>query len=161
MKLFQRHGGHWLFWTSVVYLILAFWTIYHRIDLWWLQPLWLLVISLPLTVPPLGRWLNLDIEWDRKMFDWFSRKEYPKYQPEGLGVPEYTESKKEEKKQKPATTYYRVGLTDDQRVSLQIGYGEITMNPQGVQNLIDQLELFKRQLMEDFQPSKNTKEHTE
>lgn len=43
-------------------------------------------------------------------------------------------------------TVYSVGLTDTNRVSLHIGYGSIIMNPAGVQQLIDQLTLFKNQI---------------
>lgn len=48
--------------------------------------------------------------------------------------------------EKPAVTYYRLGLTDNNRVSLQMGYSEITMSAAGVDNLIKQLELFRNQL---------------
>lgn len=43
-------------------------------------------------------------------------------------------------------TLYSVGLTDDNRVSLIVGYGSIHMNTAGVQQLIDQLTLFKSQI---------------
>ena len=43
-------------------------------------------------------------------------------------------------------TVYSVGLTDDNRVSLIVGYGSIIMNATGVQQLIDQLTLFKSQI---------------
>lgn len=51
--------------------------------------------------------------------------------------------------EKPATVYYRIGVTDKNRVSLQIGYGEITMNKNGIQNLIDQLALFRDQIADE------------
>jgi hypothetical protein len=35
-----------------------------------------------------------------------------------------------------------------------MGYSEITMNAQGVQNIIDQLELFKLQIIDEAQPKK-------
>lgn len=50
--------------------------------------------------------------------------------------------------EKPATVFYRLGLTDNNRVSLQMGYGEITMNAAGVDNLIKQLQVFRDQLGE-------------
>lgn len=64
------------------------------------------------------------------------------------------EPPKEEKT--PATTYYRLGITSDNRVSFQMGYGEITMNSLGVDNLIKQLELFKQQIIETNQPDNET-----
>jgi hypothetical protein len=50
-------------------------------------------------------------------------------------------------KEEPAgKTCYSIGLTDDDRVSLIVGYSSITMNSVGVQQMIEQLELFKRQI---------------
>lgn len=46
-------------------------------------------------------------------------------------------------------TCYSIGLTDNNRVSVRVGYSEITMNAVGVQQLIEQLELFKRQIEEN------------
>ena len=48
--------------------------------------------------------------------------------------------------EKDPTTYYSIGHTDDNRVTLRMGYTTLTMNSQGVQNLIDQLELYQQQL---------------
>lgn len=56
---------------------------------------------------------------------------------------------------KPAVTYYRLGLTDNNRVSFQMGYSEITMNKQGVDNLIQQLAVFRDQLQEDTEEDIN------
>jgi hypothetical protein len=50
--------------------------------------------------------------------------------------------------EKPATTYYRLGITSNSRVSFQMGYSEITMNAGGVDNMIKQLELFRDQIKE-------------
>jgi len=48
--------------------------------------------------------------------------------------------------EKDPTTYYSIGHTDDNRVTLRMGYTTLTMNYAGVQNLIDQLELYQSQL---------------
>lgn len=101
------------------------------------------------------------------MFDWFNntfrRREYTKPQgtdleniaedmkkiipfpkaPEAPPMPEVKPPKKD-----PATVYYRLGVTSDKRVSLQVGYSEITMNSVGVDNLIAQLEMFKDHIKE-------------
>lgn len=149
MKLWERNSGYWLFWTTIMYVITAvLFSIYFRVaDPRVFQLLWLLGLILPFIVPALGRWLNLDVEWDRKFMKWFNEKEVPKMIPEGLGVKgKDKENKSEESRDQ---TMYSIGLTDQNRVSLRMGYSEITMNPQGVQNLIDQLELFKKQIMED------------
>lgn len=47
-------------------------------------------------------------------------------------------------------TCYSLGLTDNNRVSLHVGYSSVTMNATGVQNLIDHLELLKSQI-EDYE----------
>ena len=109
------------------------------------------MLALPFTYPPLGRYFNLDVEWDRKMFDWFKKPDYsnvvkfpeqPKAVPENpyivppVPVPE-------------AKIFYRIGSTDKNRVSFQMGQMEITMNKVGVQNLIEQLAVFRDQLEDE------------
>lgn len=51
-------------------------------------------------------------------------------------------------KEKEGTVYYRLGLTNNDRVSFQMGYSEITMNKTGCQQMIDQLTFFMNQLDE-------------
>jgi hypothetical protein len=51
--------------------------------------------------------------------------------------------------EKPGRVFYRLGLTDNNRVAISMYYGEITLNAAGVQSLIDQLEFYKNQLSED------------
>ncbi len=51
--------------------------------------------------------------------------------------------------EKPAHTYYRLGLTNNNRVSLTMGYSEVTFSADGVNNLIAQLELFRDQLINE------------
>ena len=81
------------------------------------------------------------------MFDWFKKPDYTNVVkfPEPKAVPyiEPAEPKKESK------TYYTFGLTDDNRMAFQMGYTTLTMNREGVQTLIDQLEFFKNQLDKD------------
>lgn len=79
------------------------------------------------------------------MFDWFKKRDYTNVvkfpeQPKAVPYIEPTE--------KPAVTYYRLGITDNSRVSLAMGYSEITMNVAGVNNMIKQLELFRDQIAE-------------
>jgi hypothetical protein len=50
------------------------------------------------------------------------------------------------KPEKPAQTYYRLGLTDNNRVSFAMGYGEITLSKKGVQNMIEHLAVLRDQL---------------
>ena len=80
------------------------------------------------------------------MFDWFKKREYS-------NVVKFPELKPVEpidpptpKQEKNPTTYYSIGHTDDNRVTLRMGYATLTMNYDGVQTLIDQLELYQSQL---------------
>ena len=154
MKLFGRTGGYYLFWTGAVYLIVGIASafFFKEFPKEIIQIAWISVLALPFTYPPLGRYFNLDIEWDRKMFDWFkSREERAKdYDnvvkfPKPEAVPYVAPPAEPEK---PATTYYRLGITNNSRVSFQMGYSEITMNAEGIDNMIKQLEVFRDQIRE-------------
>lgn len=85
------------------------------------------------------------------MFNWFGKKGKDNVVPfpKEYGLPEPDETPPVPEVKKPTVVYYRLGITDNRRVSLQIGYSEITMSSEGVQNLIDQLTLFMNQLPED------------
>ena len=98
------------------------------------------------------------------MFDWLKnirRREYPTW----ADVPPPTDMEKiagdmnkvlpfpdlkvapvQPKEEPTGKTLYSVGLTDDNRLSLIVGYGSIIMNAAGAQQLIDQLALFKSQI---------------
>jgi hypothetical protein len=99
------------------------------------------------------------------MFEWFKnigRREYPTWADvpppsdmEKIGedmskVVPFPELKAvPPKEEKPAMTYYRLGMTNNNRVSFAMGYSEITLNAGGIDNLIKQLELFRDQLQEE------------
>ena len=53
-----------------------------------------------------------------------------------------------QKKKDPAI-HYTIGHTDDNRIAFRIGYSTLTMNYAGVQQLIDQLELYQSQLYKE------------
>ena len=76
------------------------------------------------------------------MFDWF-KKDNSEYKVPGSATTDEQETKT------PATILYRIGVTDNNRVSFQMGYTEITMNKQGIDNLIRQLAVFRDQLTDD------------
>jgi hypothetical protein len=68
------------------------------------------------------------------MFDWFrTRRDYE--MPE---IPKIEPAKQEQE-------HYSIGITDDNRITLRIGYTTLTMNQEGVLNLIEALELFAKQ----------------
>jgi hypothetical protein len=80
------------------------------------------------------------------MFDWFKKRDYSNVVPM---FPDKVPFVEPTPKEKDPTTYYSIGHTDDNRVTLRMGYTTLTMNYDGVQNLIDQLELYQRQLRGD------------
>ena len=81
------------------------------------------------------------------MFDWFKKSDYTNVLPfpEQVKTPAspYIESPTKEE------TYYSIGVTSENRISLKTGYSTLTMNRKGVENLIQQLAVFRDQLDED------------
>lgn len=77
------------------------------------------------------------------MFDWFKKRDYSNV----IKFPEvktpYTEPIEQEK---DPVVYYTIGHTDNNRVSLRMGHTSLFMTHKGVQDLIDQLELYQSQL---------------
>ncbi len=154
--LFQRTGGYWLFYVSAAYLVLGMWSLYNGTPSVWVGPLYIFFLSMPFWFPPLGRAINLDVDWDIKMFHWFKNKDkssnvvkFPELK-EVPKVPEVAPPKKEEPEGK---IYYRLGLTDNNRVAFSMGYTEITMNHTGCQQLIDQLKFYQSQLYDEDGPT--------
>jgi hypothetical protein len=146
MKLFGRSGGYYLFWCSFVYLVvgLACAVYYKAIQPEYVQMAWLVAMATPLLVPPVARYFNME----PVMFDLFKKNKMPKnVVPFPTQPPKLVEPPKAP--EKPATTYYEIGHTTDNRVSIKMGYSTVTMNSQGVQNLIDQLALYQSQLREE------------
>jgi hypothetical protein len=76
------------------------------------------------------------------MFDWFKKPEYSNVVP----FPEPKAVHPPSPKEKDPSIHYTIGHTDDNRIAFRIGYSTLTMNHVGVQQLIDQLELYKNQL---------------
>lgn len=71
--------------------------------------------------------------------------------PEPKAVPKMPEV--EPPKEKEAKIFYRLGMTDNNRVAFSMGHMEITMNYEGCQQMIDQLTFFQSQLHDDNGPS--------
>jgi len=145
MKLFARSGGHWLFWSGFTYVSLTAVVAFspYRDYTMCVQLVWFILIALPLVCNPLARWLNMR---ENTMFDWMKKNKMPEnVVPFPAPRPRLVEPPPESKEKDP-TTYYTIGHTDDNRVTMRMGYTTLTMNSAGVQNLIDQLELYQRQL---------------
>jgi hypothetical protein len=151
MKLFARSGGHWLFWSGFLYLSLTAVVAFspYRDYTMCVQLVWLIMVALPLICNPLARWLNMK---ENNMFDWMKKNKMPDnvvpfpntYDPPKTPYVDPVPAPKKESK-----TYYTMGLTDDNRVRLQMGYTTITMNYAGVQQLIDTLEFHQNQLSDE------------
>lgn len=162
MKLFERHGGYYLFWTGFVYFWVGMYLAFTHSGLTQYATLaWIIVLSLPFVIPPFGRWLNMSIDWDKNMFDFFRRKTAKEYMDEASNVYNLPKPKAVEtpapapEKEEPAKIFYRLGLTDNNRVAFSMGYSEITMNRSGCQQMIDQLKFFQSQLTEEFDDPDN------
>ena len=65
-----------------------------------------------------------------------------------------------EPKEKPATIFYRFGITDNNRVAFSMGQMEITMNREGCQQMIDQLTFYMNQIPEE-ENDQSESEHSE
>lgn len=51
--------------------------------------------------------------------------------------------------ERPATVFYRLGVTDTNTIAFSMGMTEITMTKSGVQALIEQLQVFRDQLADE------------
>ena len=77
------------------------------------------------------------------MFDWFKRPNYSNVVkfPEQIKVPTpYVEQAT------PEELHYSIGITSEDRVALKVGYTTLTMNRAGCEDLIEQLEVFVKQI---------------
>jgi hypothetical protein len=89
------------------------------------------------------------------MFDWFKKKNnessnvVPFPEPKDTPKMPYVVPPPPSPKEEPAKIYYRLGLTDNNRVAFSMGHAEITMNHEGCQQMIDQLQFFQSQLRDE------------
>lgn len=148
MKLFGRSSGYYLFWTGFIYFCVGMYLAFTQAARPEIATLgFVLALSVPLWCPPVARHFNME----PLMFDWFKSREERKEEYDNVvkfpkPVPQIEPPKEPEK---PAHTYYRLGLTDNNRVSLVMGYSEITMNAAGVNSMITLLETYRDLLVED------------
>jgi len=80
------------------------------------------------------------------MFDWFKKSDYSNVVkfPEQVKVPEtYVEPPKKEQE------YYSIGVTSENRITFKTGISTLTMSRKGVENLIQQLAVFRDQIEEE------------
>jgi hypothetical protein len=77
------------------------------------------------------------------MFDWFKKPDYSNVVPIFPDQVPFIEPLKKEQE------YYSIGVTSENRVTFKTGISTLTMNRKGVENLIQQLAVFRDQLDED------------
>jgi hypothetical protein len=78
------------------------------------------------------------------MFDWFKKPDYKNVVPlfpEPKAVPYIEPPTKEQE-------YYSIGITSENRITLKTGYTTLTMNHKGCSDLIEQLQVFMKQIEE-------------
>jgi hypothetical protein len=74
------------------------------------------------------------------MFEWFKRPDYKNV------VPMFPDQVPYVEELKPEELYYTIGITSEDRVALKIGYSTLTMNKKSCEDLIEQLNVFVKQL---------------
>ena len=77
------------------------------------------------------------------MFNFFKKTEYSNVVkfPEQVKVPTpYIEQTK------PEEMHYTIGITTENRIAFKVGYSTLTMSKAGCEDLIEQLEVFVKQL---------------
>ena len=146
MKLFGRTSGYYLFWTGFVYFWVGIYlAVTHAASPEFATLGFILTLSVPLWCPPVARYFNME----PLMLDLFRKNKMPKNVVPFPAPKAVSPVKPPTPEEKDPTTYYSIGHTDDNRVTLRMGYTTLTMNSQGVQNLIDQLELYQQQLYKE------------
>jgi hypothetical protein len=144
MKLFGRTSGYYLFWTGFVYFWVGIYLAFtHAARPEFATLGFVLALSVPLWCPPVARYFNIE----PLMFDMFKKNKMPKNvvpfpAPKSVAPTPQAEPPKE----KDPSIHYTIGHTSDNRVAFKLGYATLFMNYEGVQSLIDQLELYQSQL---------------
>jgi hypothetical protein len=152
MKLFGRSSGYYLFWTGFIYFWVGMYLAFtHAANTEYASMAFVLALSVPLWCPPVARYFNME----PVMFNLFAKKDKEdnvvKF-PELKSVPPMPAVQPPAPKEKDPITFYRLGLTDNNRVSFNMGYTEITMSAKGCQQMIDQLTFFQSQLYDESGP---------
>ena len=77
------------------------------------------------------------------MFDWLKKTEYGNVLkfPEPIKVPT-----PHIEQPTPEELHYTIGITTEDRIAFKVGYSTLTMSKTGCEDLIEQLEVFVKQL---------------
>lgn len=157
MKLFGRSGGHYLFWTGFVYLALGTINIfvYSFTNTVYLQMAWIGMLLLPLTIPPVARFLNMSTFWEqtgmwrkKEIADKVAKDNIVPF-PEPKLVPPMPKVSPPTDDSDSGEPCYQIGKTGDGRITMRMGnnhsWSQLTMNEEGVDTLIRMLEAAKEQ----------------
>ena len=146
MKLFGRTSGYYLFWTGFVYFWAGMYLAFtHTASPEFATLGFVLALSVPLWCPPVARHFNME----PLMLDLFRKNKMPKNVVPFPAPKAVAPVEPPAPKEKDPAIHYTIGHTDDNRVAFRLGYSTLMMNYQGVQTLIDQLELYKDQLHQE------------
>ena len=74
------------------------------------------------------------------MFEWFKKPDYKNV------VPMFPDQVPYIEQPTPEEIQYSIGITNEDRIALKLGYSTLTMNVIGCEHLIEQLEVFVKQL---------------
>lgn len=159
MKLFGRTSGYYLFWTGAVYLIAGISLSFSEYSSYatYMAPIWILILMLPFAIPPFGRWLNMSIDWDKNMFDFFKGREERKKDYNVVEFPKPVEMPKVA--HQAPQEHYRVGyITDLEMVTLTLISDTntsmtLSMSNAEVDHLVRLLKAAQR--FEDDEPSES------
>jgi hypothetical protein len=140
MKLFERTGGHYLFWVGFVYLTVGTYNvfIYHFVPSEVLSLFWIGFLFLPFAVPQLGRWLNMSMPWDNREETPVSDNVVKFPEPKLVPLPSVPDAKLKQQE------HYRVGTTLDGQTTLTLMVENgtsltLTMNKGSCEHLIKML----------------------
>ena len=124
----------------------------HTVPMW-VHFAWACMLLLPLVILPFSSWMYLKIDWSiKKMFDWFKGKNKMPSNVVPFPTTKTAESRTyDAPNPEPNTkTFYSIGITDDARVSFKVGeHTTLILNRNGLTNLINQLQVFEKQLPEE------------
>lgn len=152
MQLFGRTPGYYLFWAGAIYVLVGVANAFLKlVDPTLLSIAWILCLMVPLTFKSVADYFNMSTIWDQlkpKKAVMNNHTDNVYNLPTPKAVPT-TPEPEVEKKEEPAKIYYRLGLTDNNRVAFSMGYSEITMSHAGCQQMIDQLTFFQSQLYDE------------
>jgi hypothetical protein len=160
MKLFGRTGGYYLFWSGFAYFVASIICItwFKEIEPQFVTLAWIIVMMLPLVVPQIGRYFNMqpffgeNSMWrKREIGDRVSKDiddtNVLKF-PDPKALPRLKAVEPSESELDASRSPYTIGINHSGNIqfNMRTDYGTttLTMNEQGVIDLIEDLAHFIR-----------------